>query len=268
MLFPRVLSAVIGIPLAALAVFAWGGDLLAPLVGIFALVGLHEFYSGARRMGAKPHDWLGRGACVLLIAYARIDPNLHDAPIVAIALLFLLLVALIIELVRPDRAPVRNISATALGVLYVGWLFSYVVLLRDFGPWPLAFVLLGVWTCDTGAFLAGKLFGRHKLAPSVSPAKTIEGMIGGLIASTAVALATGGWLGIPMWQRAVLGLTIGVFCVLGDLCESAMKREIGIKDFGSMIPGHGGVLDRFDGLLFAAPVIYYLGLCLFLSRGS
>jgi len=268
MLYLRILSAVIGIPLAALAVFAWNGVLLAPLVGLFALVGLHEFYAGARKLGARPHDWLGRVACVSLIAHARIDPRLSDAPLLAVALALLLLIALTIELFRPDRAPIRNVGATALGVLYVGWLFSYVVLLRSFGPWHLAVILVGVWACDTGAYLTGKTIGRHKLAPSLSPAKTVEGLIGGIAASTAVALATGGWLRSPVWARAALGLTIGVFCVIGDLCESAMKREIGVKDFGSLIPGHGGVLDRFDGLLFAAPVVYYLGLFLILFRSS
>ncbi|MDO8587944.1 MAG: phosphatidate cytidylyltransferase [Armatimonadota bacterium] len=278
----RIASAAVGIPLAVLLVFGWGGVLFAPAVSALALIGLNEFYRGARKLGTDPLDWLGRGSCLLLIAWAYYEPDGRLLQHSYVPLMFVFLIGLLIEVLRPQRAPIRNLGATALGVLYVGWLFACLVLLRfadpmdapvphamrpllqlhwldvhSYGAWLVLFLLLVVWACDTGAYFTGRLLGKHKLAPSLSPGKTIEGLVGGLVATTTVSLLIGGWVAFPVPGRIIIGLIIGMCCVIGDLAESAMKREIGIKDFGAIMPGHGGVLDRFDSLLFAAPVLYF-----------
>jgi len=224
-------------------------------------------------LGARPLAPLGWLACPAL-ALAPLVIDLQIAVLLELPL-FLLIVGLIWELFRHERAPVRDLGATILGVYYVGWLFTYLVHLRltpgvmveprggwfevnSLGARLVLFAFVTTWACDTAAYFAGRTFGKHKLAPTISPGKTIEGSVGGLLGSVVIALLVGGLAGFPMSARLVLGLAVGVFCQLGDLCASAMKREMGIKDFGAVIPGHGGVLDRFDSLLFVAPVVSYL----------
>jgi len=160
-------------------------------------------------------------------------------------------------------------AVTVFGIMYVGWLGSHLILLRQL-PETLAvepgtgarlvfMVALLTWATDTAAYLFGVAFGRHKLIPRISPNKTVEGAIGGLIGAAVV-----GWLltkGIVPFVTPlagiILGIVVGVMAQLGDLVESLIKRDAGIKDTAELIPGHGGVLDRFDSMLFTAPVVYY-----------
>jgi phosphatidate cytidylyltransferase len=119
-------------------------------------------------------------------------------------------------------------------------------------------VVFATWACDTGAFFTGRAVGRHKLAPEISPGKTVEGAIGGWLCALAMALLVGGFLRLDLRIAASLGAMIGVLSQVGDLCESAIKRDLGIKDFSGLLPGHGGILDRFDSLLMTAPLVYYV----------
>lgn len=157
-----------------------------------------------------------------------------------------------------------------VGMAYVGMLFSSFILLRgisgrltlrpfpefDKGAWLMLFTAASVWATDTFAYFVGKRFGKTPLAPAVSPAKTREGFLGGFIGAIIVGLLCAQGIGISLKHGAVVGLIAGIFGPLGDLFESALKRELSIKDFGGIIPGHGGILDRFDSLLFVTPLIY------------
>ena len=118
-------------------------------------------------------------------------------------------------------------------------------------------MFIGTWASDSFAYFAGRAFGSHELAPAISPNKTIEGFFGGLIGTIAVVVGLGWLLAMPLPQMAALGAAIAVLGTLGDLVESMMKRQTGIKDSGAIIPGHGGVWDRFDSVLFTAPLVYY-----------
>ena len=158
--------------------------------------------------------------------------------------------------------------------IYLGWSMSFFPLLRGYDPgslpgvngawlflprgaWWLLLVLLGVWGFDTAAFFTGHFFGRHKLAPAISPGKTWEGVIGGMVLSIAVSLVlTVGPLGVPWYLAIVLGILLGVAAVSGDLAESLIKRQTHVKDSGQIMPGHGGMLDRIDSLIFAVIVVY------------
>jgi len=184
------------------------------------------------------------------------------------------------DLAWKRRNPVRNVGATLLGVGYVGALFPFLTMLRwwdgtalafqarppgDFGAWVVLTVLGVIWAGDSAAYFGGRAWGRRKCAPSVSPNKTWEGVFCGLAASAVVgAWAWGTWMHLRaepalLWAfGAAFGLMVGAAGQVGDLVESAMKREIGVKDFGTLLPGHGGVLDRFDSLLFAAPTAWAL----------
>lgn len=157
-----------------------------------------------------------------------------------------------------------------IGVVYIGLLFSSFVLLRalpgrinvppfgseDRGAWLMLFVAICVWTSDTCAYFVGRGIGKHKLAPRLSPAKTVEGSIGGCLGAILIGAGMSHWLGLTLVQGLIVGAIAGTAGQIGDLFESALKREIGVKDFGQIMPGHGGTLDRFDSLLFVAPLAY------------
>ena len=161
-----------------------------------------------------------------------------------------------------DRQTLAGHAASVLGVLYVGGGAAHVVLLHGLAPSLVVFLLVTIILSDTGAYFAGRFFGRHKLAPRVSPKKTWEGAIGGLVAAGLGGVALYFmYFQISRWMLVVyvvMALLIAAFGQFGDLMESMLKRNAGIKDSGSIFPGHGGVLDRCDGILFAAPALYYL----------
>jgi phosphatidate cytidylyltransferase len=280
----RVLSGLVGLPILVAFVF-WRGGLPFMLgIGVLTILGLGEFYRACRKHGIQPLSWLGYAASSLFLLLAHpvgrqwIGRHVNVSPL----LTALLLVGLLAALARKERAPVRDLGATLLGTFYVGWLFSYLILLRhegaglltrvggrlapqlppgpatDAGAWVVLLVVFSTWACDTGAYLIGHMLGRHKLAPAVSPGKTVEGAAGGWACALVMALLAGLLMGLDLRIAALLGAVVGVLAQVGDLCESAFKRELGIKDFGGVLPGHGGVLDRFDSLLFTAPVVYYV----------
>jgi len=156
------------------------------------------------------------------------------------------------------------------GSVYLGWALAHLTLLRLSGPlglWRTLLVFAGVWATDTLAYFIGSLLGRHKLKPSLSPGKSVEGGVGGLLGGVLAAWLVGIPLGLPVGLRLGLGLAVAMFGQVGDLAESALKRYAGVKDSGNSLPGHGGLLDRFDSTLLAAPLIYYV-LALWALKGG
>jgi phosphatidate cytidylyltransferase len=286
-LFQRVASSVVGFPILVFSVFWHGGLPFMVAVGGLCLWGMREFYHGCRKGGYRPLEPVGYVAALLFLVAAHRQGGQMIGTYLPAALGTLMIAGLILSLCRVTRAPIRDLGATLLGTLYVGWLFSYLILLRndggdllrgigggaafapvaawdqagvnvaDGGAWVVLFVVMVTWACDTGAYFTGRALGRRKLAPALSPGKTVEGSIGGLVWSLAMAMLLGQVLHLPLGLAIGLGLLIGTLGQIGDLCESAMKRELGLKDFGHLLPGHGGVLDRFDSLLLTAPAVYY-----------
>lgn len=267
----RIVSGVIGIPLLVLLVFIKQGLPFILGVGLISVIGLNEFYRGVRKTGARPQEWLGLASALLFLFAARQGFKSVGFELPAV-LTLLVLASLTVELIRRDRAPIRNLGATLLGAVYVGWLFSYLVALRSvpghtpvaglgrelpLGAWLVLYIIFTAWAADTGSYFIGRRFGRHKLTPVLSPGKSWEGLLAGIAASIAMSAVMGGLIGIPWGRVFIIGIGVALVNLVGDLAESSMKRDIGIKDFGSLLPGHGGILDRFDGLLFAAPLFYY-----------
>lgn len=267
----RFLSGIIGIPLLILLVFTVDGIPFTLGIAVISVIGLYEFYQGVRKTGADPQEWVGLASGFLFLFSAM--QRFHSVRFSLPGVLTLLVIAtLIIELFRKNRAPIKNLGATLLGAVYVGWLFSYLVainsingIISPFGPhftlrmggWLVLYVTFTVWAADTGAYLVGGKWGRHRLTPTLSPGKSWEGLAAGLASSMAMSVIMCQAVGIPIIHALVLGFALCAAGLVGDLAESSLKRDIGIKDFGSFLPGHGGVLDRFDGLLFAAPLFYY-----------
>jgi len=184
---------------------------------------------------------------------------------VTLTLVLMALLALSLSRAARSRGAWQSLAVTVLGVCYVNWLMGYGFRLRalDGGSgWVL--LLVGVtWLGETAAYVIGASVGRHKLAPLISPGKTVEGAIAQVTVSVLAAVAAGTWLvpSLTLGSAALIGATLGVVGQVGDLAESALKRSVGAKDAGRLIPGHGGILDRVDGLLFNTPVLFYYATC-------
>jgi phosphatidate cytidylyltransferase len=264
----RIITGVIGIPLVLVLVFWPGGLPFTVLIGLAIVAGMIEFYRASRRGGFRPNRLLGVVAAGLTIYLAReISPQ---TLLIGPVLVGLTILSLSYELLRDNRRPVANVGSTLLGLAYVCWLLQHFILLRgidgsmtlgpwiaDRGAWLVMFALFCTWALDTGAYFVGKFYGRKKLAPAISPNKTVEGSVAGFACSLIVGAVLGALLHIPQPHGLILGALIGIIGQIGDLAGSAIKREVGIKDFSSLLPGHGGVLDRVDSLLFVGPVVFY-----------
>jgi len=267
----RIGTAVVALPLLYLLARAGGIPWLLFTVAVVGLA-LGEFYRMMESKGLAPH-WKSGTFAVLLLpvgGYLRLRTGRVEEWHLGGFLTLLVGAVLLAELRRgAGKQAVANTASTLLGVLYIGWLGAHIGLLRELpGPWRepygvgAAYALLPfflAWACDTAAYGVGLAFGRHKLMPDVSPQKSVEGAAAGFAAAIGAAFLARAWFApfldaIDAW---LLGSLVGVFGQLGDLVESLLKRDAETKDASNLIPGHGGVLDRFDSVFFAAPVVYY-----------
>ena len=261
MLKHRVITATIGVPLIILVIW-FGNPWFTILIAAAALVGTYEFYHMADFDRRAPLLYLG-----LLWALALVlSPHYGSPDVLPIAITAAMLISLIFLLRHPSRERAfRNWAWAIAGALYVGWMLSYWLNLRgleDGRNW-VCLAMLTTFANDTGAFFIGRARGKRKLAPVISEGKTWEGAIGGLICAIlgAIVIATVLNLISPFafsyWQIILLGFLVGLFAQLGDLVESLLKRNMGVKESGNLLPGHGGILDRFDSLIFVGVVVYY-----------
>ena len=259
----RILVAIVGIPVLLGAIWV-GFPALTVVVGVAALIGLWEFHRMAKAWGASPYLAYSLLWTVLFIAHAQLAVDIGNFS--ALLIVGGLAPLLVIALLRRNRVTFRNCLHTALGPLYVGFLLSHALLLRegaagleDGRNW-LLYALLITFAADTGAFFVGKFLGRHKMAATISPGKTWEGFIGGLVGAAGVSIGLTALLDLPMSLtcQIALGLLLGIVAALGDLAESHMKRRADLKDSGVIVPGHGGILDRMDSLLVTLPVTFYV----------
>lgn len=268
----RILLALVGIPLTLGLIYAGGWVLVAALGGV-AGIGAWELFRMARVAGNEPLDTAGivLAASVPLLVHASYL-GVYGATLTGAVIVFLTLLASVIWLRGPSRKPLVVLGLTVAGAIYPA-LVTYIYPLRhhDYAVGALAGTMLVMfpvtvtWATDTGAYAFGRIFGRHKLIPSVSPAKTVEGAMGGLLIAVAGAWAYVQFLLEPFAQLSlaplgilVFGVIVGVVGQVGDLAESLLKRDAGVKDSSRLLPGHGGILDRFDSLLFVLPVAYLL----------
>lgn len=260
MLRTRALSAALLIPLVAAVIWLGSTILLVTLllIGILAWV---ELANLLRARGHHPDLPLGAVITATMIVEAYLAPGGGIRPFLAIVLLL----SLARTLFRDRPAPASDWAVTFAGSLYLGLLLGHIALLRAL-PSGFAWVAVGIlatWCNDTGAYFVGRTVGRRPLWPRLSPKKTWEGLAGGLVVVVILtAWPFSRFLSISVAQGALLGLVAGVAATLGDLAESLFKRQAGAKDSGHLIPGHGGMLDRVDSLLFVMPCVYYFALLL------
>ena len=275
-LLPRLLTAAVGMPILV-AICLWGARPFTVFTMLLALIGRSELQRAYGQCGIHPNRFLSLLGALVPGAVFLLRPALGGAlPSIPLSLLLVLACGLVVASLAetgsashtPEIHTGRNMAYGLLCAAYVS-LFGGIALLRicawhgSVGHWPSldpgACLVLLTASCtiaaDSGAFFVGRTLGRHKLAEGISPKKTTEGLVGGMVAS----LVIGSGIGSLLLGSATFGLTVGALAgllgPLGDLFKSALKREIGVKDFGSLLPGHGGILDRFDSLLFTAPVV-------------
>lgn len=264
-----------------LLVIVWGAILwsqasLVVLIALLTAGGLKEFYDLACCRGARPQRLLGLLTGLVLVAVnafvvchiasgGRFDPESYRLFACGLALLLLLPPLMFVcELYRKQPDPLADIAVTLLGVFYVALPFALLLYVPLFGaavwsPWMLIACICLVWANDVFAYLTGMTFGKHRLFERLSPKKSWEGFFGGVAGALVAGGVAGGLLGGSTAAWCGLAVVVAVISVLGDLAESMFKRAAGVKDSGALIPGHGGVLDRFDALLLAAPfIVVYL----------
>lgn len=262
MLLKRILSAAVGIPIILYLVYE-GKVLYLAGVTILTAIGLFELRRILSRMNLKIIPFLLYGSGLIFPVVAYFTPNENQFAAFFLVLTLILLLHLIILMIAFPKYAVEDLASSYLGSCYIGMLLSYFILIRKMVPNGFSYMLLVLiltWSCDIGAYFSGRILGYKPLRPKLSPHKTIEGSIGGLFSciGAAILLQKSYYSSLfSIWDGLVLGVLIGCVVQLGDLVESTFKRFGKVKDSGELIPGHGGVLDRFDSLLFSAPVAYF-----------
>ena len=258
MLWQRVISALVLLPVVGAAVW-FGEPWFSITVAVFVFLATLEFYRIASIAGWRPFLFLGTLLTLLFILDAHSDDERTTSLLITLAVVLPLIRCL---LYPTKRNALMNWTWTVGGVFYIGWMMSHFIFLRELedGRDWVFLALLATFACDTSAFFVGRALGKHRMAPVVSPGKTWEGAAGGLIGAvvaTVVVAIVAGFDGVGYHLIVPLGFLIGIFAQLGDLAESAIKRSAETKEAGNLIPGHGGVLDRLDSLIFSIVLVYY-----------
>lgn len=267
----RIISGVIAIILLILVVYL-GGVAIGLAVFLLALAGIHEFYKALEKGGHKPLFLLGYLSCLPLLYLALIKVpgfqqviNLQEQTLLLIAVTVFILVSVMFcfILFSDGRYTIIDIAISLFGAFYVIFLFAFVTLTRNMekGYLYIWLIFIGAWATDTCAYFTGVTLGKTKILPKISPKKSLEGSIGGVVGCTLLMLVFGWFfkdiVQVSMVHYVILGIICGLISQIGDWSASAVKRTTGIKDFGNIMPGHGGVLDRLDSILFVAPTVYF-----------
>lgn len=262
----RIISGIVGIAISAY-VIQRGGTVFAIAAAVLAVLAWFEFTRAFSHRGGNPalfSGLLGIGGMLYGAYTGRLD-------LILFAVMASSLLALLTSVLLRGDVSVPDACISVAGICYIGLPFAHLMMLRslpggpyvtpietfDLGTAMVWVMFIGTWASDSFGYFVGNAIGSHKLAPAISPNKTFEGFLGSLVGTTAAAAGLGWLLHMPLHQMAGLGAAIAVLGTLGDLVESMMKRHTGIKDSGAIIPGHGGVWDRFDSVLFTAPLVYY-----------
>lgn len=237
----------------------------AALFGVILFLTQTEFYKITEQPDIQPQKNLGRiiGVLFFIICFLTAN-NFISSSFILLCIPFLILV-LVVELFSKNRNSLKNSAITISGLIYVALPFSLLNFIvssgtpgnKIFYPWILVGLFFIIWIYDSMAYVTGSLLGKHKIAAKISPGKSWEGLIGGSVFAVIMGIVNAVlFQEINMFNWIIIAILAVIFGTLGDFFESKLKREIGIKDSGTVLPGHGGLLDRFDSLLFAAPVVF------------
>ncbi len=252
----------------------WAGQIYYTLaIGVLVVLAVLEYADLLKRQNFRPQTEVMLFISLALLALVHVTANRYGPDpqeslricerLLTIGLIVAFVINFFIELLRGDpENGLVNAAINLFGTVYIGFMFAYILLLRFIpGSDGLLFTLFTVlvtWANDTAAYFVGINFGKHKLSPRISPKKSVEGSIGGIIGGIAASLLIAAISHRSFLQLMIMGILVVIAGQFGDLIESIIKRNAGVKDSGSFMPGHGGVLDRFDSLLIAGPLVYYL----------
>ena len=269
MFWTRFKSSII-LTIITLATIILGGNILFSIIYVISLIGLYELYKvvGMQKSVPALAGYLANTAWMFLV---YINKEVTSGMFVLICFLMLLMCTYVFSFPKYNS---EQITMVFFGLIYVGIMLSFIYQTRvlEDGIWLVWLIFVGSWISDTFAYCTGMLIGKHKLSPKVSPKKSVEGSIGGIVGAALVgaiyAFAIRNKIEVisnPVLAFAVIGGASSIISQLGDLAASAIKRNKDIKDYGSLIPGHGGILDRFDSVIFTAPIVFYLSSYIFLK---
>lgn len=249
----RVLSGVLMLPLLAIVYF--GGKALLAGCFLIGIMGVREFFGGLRKTNVNPSGPVAYASAAALYAIDLFGGGLKWYMLWFTCVCF----ASLLIMFRVSKHKPQDAAATLTGIFYVIFLSYHVALTDQIEGFPLMvwLIFLTAFGADSMAYFTGLAVGKHKLCPNISPKKTVEGSIGGIVGSVILCGVFGYFFTNALIHCIIIGTLGGVISQLGDLTASAFKRHMGIKDYGNLIPGHGGVLDRFDSVLFTAPMVYY-----------
>ena len=257
----RLISGILLVAAALLTIIT-GGAVLWTVLLCISVIGAEELY---RAMDVHKNGFglLETAACLGILLYygaAALDFGRYGMMAVILALILILFVYVFTY----PKYDAHQIAAAFLGIVYVAVMLSYIYLTRNLenGHFIVWLIFVCSWGCDTCAYCVGMLIGKHKMAPVLSPKKSVEGAVGGVIGAALLGVAYAAATKGPMAEYAVICAAGALISMVGDLAASAVKRNQGIKDYGKLIPGHGGILDRFDSVIITAPVIYYMAVLL------
>jgi len=270
----RVASAAVAIFLLIAVVFS-GKTVIGISVFFVSIIAMYEYFKALENASYRPVKPVGYFSClyILLLSLEHFSfgslnwiKNVLSSEFLSLAVFIMLVASLSCIVFLHRKYNIVDVAVTVFGVFYITFLFSFIVLIRNMenGFFLVWLIFIGAFSTDTFAYFSGLLFGKHKLMPEISPKKTVEGAIGGMLGCTVATTLYGVYLissgnvsVISLYHYIVLGILCGVISQLGDWAASAIKRFVKVKDYGNIMPGHGGALDRFDSILFTAPVIYY-----------
>ncbi len=250
----RIISALVGLPILLFFIYL-GGGAFAFMIAVLATVGLYEL---ARMTGGKQQFLL---VPVLLGVWLMLlGSYLQWENWTALGILLTFCIVFAVAVFQFPAFNVEDIAINFLGLIYIGWTMAHLIALDGLenGRLLVLYLFVAIWSSDSGAYFVGRFLGRHKLCPRVSPKKTVEGSIGGIVTTCVLLSLLNLYVRmLPPVTVVMIAVVISIIGQIGDLIESLMKRYYGVKDSGKLIPGHGGVLDRFDSVMLAAPVLYY-----------
>ena len=255
----RLITILLGMPIILACVY-FGGIPFLLLVLALAVISVNEFYNLMLKKGLFPAYFVGNIITIFFIVFAPYALKRNWEPAHSAIFTLAASAALISGIfLKREKDTIVDVAVTILGMIYVGWFFSYIIFIRsltEHGGY-LFFLLFTIWAMDIASYLAGRAFGRTKLAPAISPKKTWEGAVFGFLISLVAASIFSWTADLEIFHALTLGILIGIFGQVSDLIESLIKRDAGAKDSSSLVPGHGGVLDRIDSFIITAPLLYY-----------
>jgi len=255
----RMLTILIAVPIIFACTY-YGGIPFLLLILLLTLTSINEFYNLMMKKGYFPAYWVGNLIAIFFIVFSHYAVGRHWEPAHSALLTTAVTIAAISGIfLKRQEDTIVDVAVTILGMIYIGWFFSYLIFIRAMtvhGGY-LFFLMLTIWANDVVAYLVGRYFGRHKLAPQISPNKTWEGAVAGFLTCVAAAEIFSGIAMINGTHALIIGALIGIMAQLSDLVESLIKRDAGVKDSSNIIPGHGGALDRMDSFILTAPLLYY-----------